>query len=258
MELCTGRRLPLMERESGSTATLITMERPLLSDTLLERTDSGSWKELMFPPELLVRNLLHLLPRLLHLSLLPSRLLLQSRLLPPFAKLLLYLSQLTMTMLMNQLTPTSTHSSTHMTQLTVTSSTTEMEQTLDQTMPTLLSTVFLPVLTVPVSTHSSTHLMPLINLVFSSSELLPLLVQLQSSSQLNLSNRPSPSSPLKLQETSLLVSSSLKDLSLDSTLTSTPSRQLKTRNNSWFLFLLMRLTDLAVRAESQTQHLYLR
>merc|ERR1739838_43502 len=134
-----------------------------------------------------------------------------------------------MTMLMNQLTPTSTHSSTHMTQLTVTSSSTEMEQTLDQTMPTLLSTVFLPVLTVPVSTHSSTHLMLLTKLVFSSSELLPLLVQLQSSSQLNLSNRPSPSSPLKLQETSLLVSSSLKDLSLDSTLTSTPSRQLKTR-----------------------------
>merc|ERR1712128_295045 len=109
-----------------------------------------------------------------------------------------------------------------------------------------------------VSTHSSTPLMLLIKLVFSSSELLPLLVQLQSSSQLNLSSRPSPSSQLRLQGTSLLVSSSLTDLSLDSTLTSTPSRLLKTRKNPFLLFLLMCLTDPTVRVESQTQHLYLR
>merc|ERR1712106_40320 len=133
-----------------------------------------------------------------------------------------------------------------------------MEQTLDQTMPTLLSTVFPPVLTVRVSTHSSTPLMLLTKVVFNSSELLPLLVQLQSSSQLNLSSRPSPSSQLRLQGTSLLVSSSLTDLSLDSTLTSTPSRLLKTRKNPFLLFLLMCLTDPTVRVESQTQHLYLR
>merc|ERR1712106_429099 len=81
MELCTGRRHLLMERELGSTATLIMMGRPSLSDTLLELMDSGSWKELTFPPELLVLKL--------HLSLLPSRLLLLSAKLLLSARLLL-------------------------------------------------------------------------------------------------------------------------------------------------------------------------
>merc|ERR1712117_628524 len=103
----------LMERESDSTATLIKMATPSLSDTLLVRMDSESWKELTFPPELTDKTLLHLLQRL------PQS--------PPqlqFSKppLLFRLHQLPnpliTTMLMSQLTPTSTHSSTHMTPLT--------------------------------------------------------------------------------------------------------------------------------------------
>merc|ERR1719308_609290 len=119
---------------------------------------SESWKELMFLLELLVKKLLPLLSRPLHLHVLPLyRLLLLS------SKLLLLLRLLTMTMLMHQLILTSTHSSTLMTPLTVTSSSTGTEPTLEATMSMLLPTVSHHVLTVLVSTHSSTHLMPLTN-----------------------------------------------------------------------------------------------
>merc|ERR1712072_1283878 len=57
---------------------------------------------------------------------------------------------------MHQLILTSTHSSTLTTPLTVTSNSTEMEPTLDQTILTLLLTVFPHALTAPESTHSST------------------------------------------------------------------------------------------------------
>merc|ERR1712128_77311 len=86
--------------------------------------DSGSWKELTFPPALLVKSLLLLLPRPLHLLLL-------SKLLRLFVRQPLFNSQLTMTMLIHQWILTSTHSSTPMTQLTVTSSSTAMQPTLD-------------------------------------------------------------------------------------------------------------------------------
>merc|ERR1719350_8553 len=167
--------------------------------------------------------------------------------------------------MMSQLTPTSTHSSTLMTPLTVTSSSTGMEPTLlpRTTMPIqeTLSTVFLLVRTVPESTHSSTHLMLLTNklvcslvtkLVFSSSELQPLHVQLQfsslaSSSQLNQSSKLSLLRQHHHQETSsLLASSSLTGLSPDSTLTSPPSKRLKVRQDP--LVLVKCLTDVAVRS----------
>merc|ERR1711902_235540 len=107
---------------------------------------------LMCLQELLVRKRLPLLPRHqhLHLSLL-------YRLLPLFSKLLLFLSQLTMTMLIHQLILTSTHSSTLMTQLTETSSSTGTEPTLGVTL--LLPMVFPPALTALESTPSSTLLM---------------------------------------------------------------------------------------------------
>merc|ERR1719350_2087381 len=161
---------------------------------------------------------------------------------------------------MSQLTPTSTHSSTLMTPLTVTSSSTGMEPTLlpRTTMPIqeTLSTVFLLVRTVPESTHSSTHLMLLTNklvcslvtkLVFSSSELQPLHVQLQFSSQLNQSSKLSLLRQHHHQETSSLpASSSLTGLSPDSTLTSPPSKRLKVRQDP--LVLVKCLTDVAVRS----------
>merc|ERR1711902_384975 len=117
---------------------------------------------LMCLQELLVRKRLPLLPRHqhLHLSLL-------YRLLPLFSKLLLLLSLLTMTMLIHQLIPTSTHSSTLMTPLTGTSSSTGMGPTLEVTMSMPSPTVSLLALTVPASTPSSTHLILLTNkLVF--------------------------------------------------------------------------------------------
>merc|ERR1712128_323445 len=130
------------------------------------------------------------LPRPLHLLLL-------SKLLHLFVRQLLFNSQLTMTMLIHQWTPTSTHSSTPTTQLTVTSNSTEMEPTLDPTMPTTLLTVSQTVLTVLVLTLSSIPLMLLTNKrvcslvtrpVFSSSGLLLAKCQfssLASNSQLN-------------------------------------------------------------------------
>merc|ERR1719206_1388439 len=113
---------------------------------------SESLRELMFLLELLVKKLLPLLPRPLHLHVLPLyRLLLLS------SKLLLLLRLLTMTMLMHQLILTSTHSLTLMTPLTVTSSSTGTEPTLEVTLPSPM--VFPHVLTVLVSTHLSTLLM---------------------------------------------------------------------------------------------------
>merc|ERR1712066_467078 len=108
----------------------------------------------MYLQELLVKKLLPLLLRHQHqhLSLLPLY-----RLLPPFSKLLLLLSLLTMTMLIHQLIPTSTHSSTLMTQLTETSSSTGTGPTLEVTL--LLPMVFPPALTALESTPSSTLLM---------------------------------------------------------------------------------------------------
>merc|ERR1712106_541562 len=129
MEPCSGRKPLLMEKELDSIVILITTARLSPSDTLLARMGSESWKELTFPPELLVKSRLLLLPRPLHLLLLSRSLHLSVR--QP-----LFNSQLTMTMLIHRWILTSTHSSTPMTPLTVTSSSTEMEPTLDPTMPT--------------------------------------------------------------------------------------------------------------------------
>merc|ERR1719278_420277 len=110
----------------------------------------------MFLLELLVKRLLPLLPRPLHLFVSPLS-----------SRLLLLLRLLTMTMLMHQLILTSTHSSTLMTPLTVTSSSTGTVPTLEVTMSILSPTVSPHALTAPVSTHSSTLLMLLTNkLVF--------------------------------------------------------------------------------------------
>merc|ERR1712025_1323200 len=79
------------------------------------------------------------------------------RLLSLFSRQLLLLSLLTMTMLIHQLIPTSTHSSTLMTLLTETSSSTGTEPTLEVTL--LLPMVFPPALTALESTPSSTLLM---------------------------------------------------------------------------------------------------
>merc|ERR1712128_88519 len=223
----------------------IMMARLSPSDTLLARMDSESWKELMFPPELLVLPLPLLLPSVLLLS----------KLLHLFVRQLL-LHNPTMTMLIHQLILTSTHSSTPMTLLTVTSTSTETEPTLPPktttttTMPMLeiLSTMFLPVLTVLELTHSSIPLMLLINKV---SLLQLLLVKLQfsslasnkdkelnkfsnlaSSNQLNQPSKLSLLRPLHLQETSSLqVSSSLIGLGPDSTSTSLPSNLTKTEES---------------------------
>merc|ERR1712106_785211 len=113
MEPCSGRRPLLTVKGLANTVILIMMARLSLSDTLLVRTGSESRKELTFPPELLVKVLLLLLPRPLHLLLLTKLLHLSVR--QP-----LFNSQLTMTMLIHQWILTSTHSSTPMTQLTVT------------------------------------------------------------------------------------------------------------------------------------------
>merc|ERR1711892_1233885 len=136
MELYSGRKPLLTEKGLANTVILIMMARLSQSDTLLVRMDSGSWKEIMFPPELLVKSLPLLLPRPRHLLFLSKSL----------------HSQLTMTMLIHQWILTSTHSSTPMTQLTVTSCSTEMEPTLDPIMPTTLLTVSQTVLTVLVLT----------------------------------------------------------------------------------------------------------
>merc|ERR1712117_57193 len=120
----------LMEREWDNTATLIRRVTPSLSDTPLVRMDSESWKELTFPPELMDKTLLHLLPRL-HQS--PPKL--QFSQLPLLFRLHQLLNPLITTMLMSQLTPTSTHSSTPMTQPTVTSDSTPMELTLPPNLP---------------------------------------------------------------------------------------------------------------------------
>merc|ERR1712106_858775 len=104
------------------------------------------------------------------------------------------------------------------------------------TMPMLeiLSTMFLPVLTVLELTHSSIPLMLLINKV----SLLQLLLvkhqfsSLASSNQLNQPSKLSLLRLLHLQETSSLqVSSSLIGLSPDSTLTSLPSNLIKTEES---------------------------
>merc|ERR1740124_1104496 len=100
MEPCSGRKPVLTEKELANTVILIMMARLSPSDTLLARMDSESWKELMFPPELLVLPLPLLLPSVLLLS----------KLLHLFARQLL-LHNPTMTMLIHQLILTSTHSS---------------------------------------------------------------------------------------------------------------------------------------------------
>merc|ERR1712106_1056798 len=144
------------------------------------------------------------LPRPLHLLLL-------SKLLHLFVRQLLFNSQLTMTMLIHQWIPTSTHSSTPTTPLTVTSNSTEMEPTLDPTMPTTLLTVSQTVLTVLVLTLSSIPLMLLTNKrvcsLFTSSGLLLVKCQfssLASNSQLNQLSKLSLLRLLHLQGTSSL------------------------------------------------------
>merc|ERR1712117_585056 len=218
----------LMERESDSTATLIRMVTPSLSDTPLVRMDSESWKELTFPPELTDKTLLHLLPRLPQS---PPQL--QFSLLPLLFRLHLLPNPLIMTMLMSQLTPTSTHSSTHMTQPTVTSDSTQTEQTLPPNLPQSLPRTleFLPALTVPESTPSSTHLTPLTSrLVFwpvtrlaseLSNQLSPFRELRCQSDRFQSSSlsRPPPPHP----DSSHQATFSSTDSRQDSTLTSPPS-----------------------------------
>merc|ERR1712106_1157342 len=90
MELSSGRKPLLTEKELDSIVIMTARLSP--SDTLLVRMDSGSWMELTFPPELLVKSLLLLLPRPLHLLLL-------SKSLHLFVRQPLFNSKLTMTML---------------------------------------------------------------------------------------------------------------------------------------------------------------
>merc|ERR1712025_600524 len=113
--------------------------KPSQLDTLLVRTDSESWRVPTSHQVLTDKTPLLSLPR--HQLLL---------LLPQYSQLLQLPRPLTTTMLMSQLTPTSTHSSTPMTQPTVTSDSTPTEPNLPQSLLLRLLTLeFLPVLIVP-------------------------------------------------------------------------------------------------------------
>merc|ERR1719154_782883 len=151
--LSSGRRQPLVERGLDSTAMLIRLARPSLSNTLLGLMDSRFLKELMFQLELTDRTLLSMILTIVSLPLL----------------LFNKLPQPTTTTTMSRLTPmsslprlqtlTGTHSSTRMTQLIPTSVTTPMLPTMLLVTPILSKSRVSPTVpTVLAPTPSSTHM----------------------------------------------------------------------------------------------------